>query len=150
MFICSCGCVACLEELVSLPGKSNGSSWQTRIGHLDSTATLTSKQVLKGLALSAPLPLPLFPNCMTHPLQQSPWSCPGQCFGLVQTEYMTSPTRSPILVQMNMWRPSRKFRDILSQRERRALPRQYWSLWPLSRLRRCLIPLILCSCLRKP
>jgi hypothetical protein len=101
----------CPEELVSSPGKRNGASWQTRIGRLVLAATPPSRRASKGLILSAPRPLAIIPDCAKNSLRQSPRPRPGQCFGLAPTEPMTSPRRSPGLVQTNSWRPFRKFRD---------------------------------------
>ena len=100
----------CPEELVLLSGKINGVSWRTCIGRLVLAATPPSRQALNGLILSAPRPLAIIPDCAKNSLRQSPRNLPSQCFGLVSIEPVTSPRRSPGLVQANSWRPFRNFR----------------------------------------
>ena len=73
--------------------------------------TPPSRRASKGLILLAPRPLDIVPDCAKNSLRQSSRPRRGQCFGLAPTESVTSPRRSPGLVQTNSWRRFRKFHD---------------------------------------
>ena len=106
----SVGVWPCPEELFLSPGKTNIASWRTCTGRLVSAATPPSRRASKGLILLAPRPLDIVPDCAKNSLRQSSRPRPGQCFGLAPTESVTSPRRSPGLVQTKPWRPFRKLR----------------------------------------
>ena len=67
------------------------------------------------------------------------------------TNRARSPRRSPGLVQMNSWRPPRKFRDNVVPGGAQGLAQAALRpLWPLLHLRHRLLPPIPCSCPGKP
>ena len=55
--------------------------------------------------------LPSFPIAQKNALRQSPRPRPCQCFVLAPSEPGMSPRHSPDLLQTNLWRSFRKFRD---------------------------------------